>query len=58
MSEQANWQLVLYDRPDGSSPVAEFIEKQSSGNQAIIYAELDDLIEFGLMQRGGKRTNP
>jgi phage-related protein len=54
VSESAQWQVELYDRLDGSSPVAEFIEQQSSRNQAKIYAEFDDLVEFGLMLGGGK----
>jgi hypothetical protein len=49
MSEQANWTVELYERPDGSSPVVEFIEEQSRSNQAKILAELDDLAEFGLV---------
>lgn len=54
MSGPAQWKVELYDRPDGSSPVTEFIEQQSSHNQAEIYAEFDDLAEFGLMPRGEK----
>ena len=54
MSEQANWKVELYERPDGSSPVVEFIEEQSRSNQAKILAELDDLAEFGLVPRGNK----
>ncbi len=54
MSQQARWNVELYERSDGSSPVVEFIEQQSKRNQAKILAELDDLVEFGLMPRGGK----
>lgn len=54
MSETAHWSVELYARRDGFSPVAEFIETQSSSNQAVIFAELDDLAEFGLMPRGNK----
>jgi len=44
----------LYDRPNGTSPVEEFIEDQSPKNQARIFGELDDMAEFGLMDRGNK----
>jgi phage-related protein len=54
MSEQAHWEVELYERPNGRSPVVEFIEEQSKRNQARIFAELDDLAEFGLMSRGAK----
>lgn len=54
MREQVHWKIELYERPDGTSPVAEFIEKQSPKSQAKIFAELDDMIEFGLMPRGNK----
>ncbi|HNS53114.1 MAG TPA: type II toxin-antitoxin system RelE/ParE family toxin [Anaerolineae bacterium] len=54
MSKQADWVIELYARPDGSSPVVEFIEEQSRSNQAKILAELDDLAEFGLALRGSK----
>ena len=54
MSEQALWAVELYARPDGSSPLVEFIEEQSRRNQAKIYHELEDLAEFGLMPRGNK----
>ena len=54
MGEQAPWIVELYDRPDGTSPVVEFIEEQASKNQAKIFAELDDMVEFGLMPRGNK----
>lgn len=54
MSSHARWQVQLYDRPDGTSPVVEFIEEQSKPNQAKILAELDDMVEFGLMARGNK----
>jgi hypothetical protein len=47
MSQQDRWSVELYDRPDGSSPLVEFIEEQSKRNQAKIFAELDDLVEFG-----------
>jgi len=54
MSESAQWRVELYDRPDGSSPVTEFIEAQAKRNQAKILAEIDDLAEFGLTPRGDK----
>ena len=54
MDSQAPWIVELYDRPDGTSPVAEFIEQQSPRNQANIFGEPDDLVEFGLMDRGNK----
>jgi phage-related protein len=54
MGKQASWKVELYMRPSGSSPVVEFIEEQSKRNQAKIYAELEDLAEFGLMPRGNK----
>ena len=54
MSEQARWAVELYDLLNGSSPLVEFIEQQSNRNQAKIYAELDDMTEFGLMPRGDK----
>jgi phage-related protein len=54
MSELTRWRVELYERRDGSSPVVEFIEKQSIRNQAKILAEFDDLAEFGLMPRGNK----
>ena len=54
MGNQAPWIVELYDRPDGTSPVAEFIEEQSPQNQAKIFGELDDMIEFALMDRGNK----
>jgi hypothetical protein len=54
MSEPTRWGVELYERRDGSSPVVKFIEKQSIRNQAKIFAEFDDLAEFGLMPRGNK----
>ena len=54
MSDTTHWAIELYDRRDGSSPVAEFIEEQSKRNQAKIFAEFDDMAEFGLMPRGNK----
>jgi phage-related protein len=54
MNERARWKVELYDRSDGTSPVAEFIEEQSPKDQAKIFAELDDMVEFGLMPRGNK----
>lgn len=54
MSDSAQWAVKLYDRPSGSSPVVEFIERQSERNQAKIFAELDDFVEFGLMPRGNR----
>lgn len=54
MSDPGPWKVVLYELSNGRSPVAEFIEEQSKRNQAIIFAELDDLAEFGLMPRGDK----
>ena len=54
MNEPTHWRIELYQRPDGSSPVVEFIEDQSVGNQAKILAEFDDMAEFGLMPRGNK----
>lgn len=54
MGNQAPWIVELYDRPDGTSPVAEFIEEQSPQNQAKIFGELDDMVEFALMDRGNK----
>jgi phage-related protein len=54
MSEPTQWRVEVYERRDGSSPVIEFIEKQSVHNQAKIFAEFDDLAEFGLMPRGNK----
>lgn len=53
MSRTAHWNVELYEI-NGQSPVKEFIENQSSRNQAKIYAEFDDLVEFGLMPRGEK----
>jgi len=52
--DSGEWTVVLYERPNGKSPVAEFIEEQPKRNQAKIFAELDDLAEFGLMPRGNK----
>jgi hypothetical protein len=54
MNEPTHWRIELYQRPDGSSPVVEFIEEQSVRNQAKIFAEFDDMAEFGLMPRGNK----
>jgi phage-related protein len=54
VNEQAHWKVELYERLDGTSPVTEFIEEQSCKNQAKIFAELDDMSEFGLMPRGNK----
>ena len=48
------WTVVLYPRPGGESPVSEFIEHQCKRDQAKIFAELDDMAEFGLMSRGNK----
>ena len=44
--DSGEWTVVLYERPNGKSPVAEFIEEQPKRNQAKIFAELDDLAEF------------
>lgn len=38
----------MYARSDGARPVSEFIEKQSETNQAKIFAEFDDLVNYGL----------
>ena len=54
MGNQARWIVELYDRPNGTSPVEEFIEDQSPKNQARIFGELDDMAEFGLMDRSNK----
>jgi phage-related protein len=54
MNKLTQWRVELYERRDGSSPVIEFIERQSIRNQAKILAEFDDLAEFGLMLRGNK----
>jgi len=48
------WKVEFYERPDGTSPVVEFIEEQSVKDQATIFAEFDDLAEFGLQLRGNK----
>jgi phage-related protein len=54
MNKQINWTVELYNRPNDTSPVEEFIEEQSLKNQAKIFAELDDMVEFGPMPRGNK----
>jgi len=54
VNKQTRWKVELYERSDGKSPVTEFIEEQSPKNQAKVFAELDDMVEFGLMPRGNK----
>ena len=54
MSNPGHWGVEIYERPDGTSPVVEFIERQSKANQAKIFAELDDMAEFGTLARGPK----
>lgn len=54
VNKSTQWHVEFYVLLDGSSPVADFIERQSYGNQAKIYAELDDMAEFGTVQRGDK----
>jgi hypothetical protein len=42
MNERARWRVALYDRSDGTSPVAKFIEEQLPGDQAKILVELKE----------------
>ena len=48
------WQVVLYETPGGRCPVAEFITAQNKSDQAVIFAELDELEAFGPFPRGNK----
>ncbi len=48
------WKVDFYESRSGRSPIADFIKAQSKHDQARIFAELDDLLEFGPMPRGHK----
>jgi len=54
MRQSTQWTVELYEQPDGHSPVQKFIEQQLNRSQAKIFAEFDDLVEFGPMPRGDK----
>ena len=50
----STWKVELYETQSGRSPVADFIKAQSKHDQARIFAELDELLEFGPLPRGQK----